>query len=380
MPRKPKTNTGIITAYIKGFYGRARQQFKQWLNKSWANRLFTALMIAVLLNLSGMYVVAQWYIWQNRNKPLQLGATFIPDYAERLGTDPKETLSAMLYDLDIRHVRLVSYWDNIESQRGSYDFSETDWQFRMAEEANAKVSLAVGLRQPRWPECHMPGWAHKESKDVWYPELKKFMTAVIERYRTSPALVSYQLENEFFLTVFGECEDFDRDRLIEEAELVKKLDPHHKLIISRSNNGIGLPIGKPRPDEFGVSVYKRVWDKTVTKRYFKYPFPAWFYGSLAGGGKILTGKDLIIHELQAESWTPDGYDITDAPISELYKSMNPERLKDRFAYAEASGMKHIDLWGVEWWYQMKVKRNSPELWETAKKEYQRVDKANRLLN
>jgi hypothetical protein len=379
MPSKLKTNSFRIEAYLKRFYSLGKLKFLKWLSKSWVNRVFTAIMIAALINFSGMYIVAQWYIWQNRNKPVELGATFIPDYAERLGTDPKETLSAILYDLDVKNLRLVSYWDNIESQRGSYDFSETDWQFEMAEQANAKVSLAVGLRQPRWPECHMPGWAHKEPKSVWYPELKKFMTAVIERYRDSPALASYQLENEFFLTVFGECKDFDRERLIEEAELVRKLDPHHKLIISRSNNGVGLPIGQPRPDVFGVSVYKRVWDRSVTRRYFEYPFPAWFYGGLAGWGKLTTGKDLIIHELQAESWAPDGYDITDAPISELYKSMNPERLKHRFGYAEATGMKHIDLWGVEWWYQMKVKRDAPELWETAKQEYKRVRESNQRL-
>src|SRR5581483_583878 len=141
-----------------------------------------------------------------------------------------------------------------------------------------------------------------------------------------------QLENEYFLSAFGECKDFSRDRLKDEAAFVKQQDPGHKLIISRSNNAIGLPIGQPQPDEFGVSVYKRVWDATITHRYFEYPFPAWFYGFLAGGGKLLTGKDLVIHELQAEAWPPPTENIKDAPVSELYKSMNPQRLQDRFSY------------------------------------------------
>ncbi len=173
--------------------------------------------------------------------------------------------------------------------------------------------------------------------------------------------------------MFGECPDFDRQRLINEFNAVKALDPNHPVIISRSNNAIGFPINQPKPDIYGVSVYKRVWDRNLTKRYFEYPFPAWFYGFLAGGSKIIDGRDLIIHELQAESWTPDGYNIVTAPTEELYKSMNPERLADRFEYARASGIKHIDLWGAEWWYAMKVNRDQPELWNTAVEQFARLN-------
>ncbi len=379
MTRKPKTNHPKLLSRIKVHAFAIVRGVRPWITKSWFHRVFALLMALILLDVCGMYTVAQWYIWQNRNKPLQLGATFISDYAEHLGTDPHETLDAIINDLGVKHLRLVSYWDSIETTPGSYDFSNLDWQFAMAEKAHVKISLAIGLRQPRWPECHMPAWAKQEPKSQWSPQLQSFMTKVIDHYHSSPALESYQLENEYFLTVFGKCTDFDRQRLIEEAALVKKTDPYHTLIINRSNNGIGLPVGQPRPDEFGVSVYKRVWDQTVTHRYFEYPFPAWFYGALAGGGKILTGKDLIIHELQAEAWTPASYDIKDAPLSELYKSMNPQRLKDRFAYGEATGMKSIDLWGVEWWYQMKVKRGAPELWDTARAEYKRAQDNNSAL-
>ncbi len=379
MPRKPKTHNTNITSGLKRRASTIARGIRPWIRKSWWHRIFALLMVFVILDVCGMYAIAQWYIWQNRNKPLELGATFIADYAEHLGVDPHETLDAVINDLGVKHLRLVGYWDSIEAKQGTYDFSGLDWQFAAAEKANVKISLAIGLRQPRWPECHMPDWAKTENKSQWYPQLQDFMTKVIEHYHNSPALESYQLENEFFLTVFGKCTDFDRQRLVEEAALVKKLDPNHTLIINRSNNGIGLPIGEPTPDLFGVSVYKRVWDQTVTHRYFEYPFPAWFYGTLAGGGKILTGKDLIIHELQAEAWTPASYDIKDAPISELYKSMNPDRLKDRFEYGEATGMKRMDLWGVEWWYQMKAKRGAPELWDTAKAEYQKAQQANSTL-
>lgn len=374
MPNKRSNNTKnkAATAAVKP-YALARLKvvaISFWRKNVW-HKIIIILAVVLFTVVSSMYGIAQWYIIGQHNTPLNLGATFIPNYARYLGVDPKETLSAVIHELKVDRLRLVSYWSDIEKTPGQYDFTDLDWQFRMAEEANVRVSLAIGLRQPRWPECHMPGWAGRKPMAEWSKDLKVFMQKVIERYKTSPVLDSYQLENEFFLTVFGICPDFTRDRLIDEAKFVKSLDPNRKLIITRSNNGLGFPINQPQPDEFGVSVYKRVWDKTVTKRYFEYPLPAWFYGFLAGGGKILTGKDLIIHELQAESWTPEGYNIKDAPIPELYKSLNPERLKDRFTYGKATGMKTIDVWGVEWWYQMKELRNSPELWNTAKEEFQR---------
>lgn len=354
-------------------------QFNKWWRKSWWNRLGFIVVAFVMLATSTMYGIAQWYIWSNRNKPVSFGATFISDYAEYFGLEPRETLRAVLYDLKVDRVRLVSYWDKIEAQPGTYDFSDLDWQFRMAEEAGVDVSLALGLRQPRWPECHMPERFLGKPLDEWYPKLKIFMEKVIERYKSSPALVSYQLENEFFLSVFGECPDFSRWRLIDEAKHVRKLDPDTTLIITRSNNAIGWPVGDPVPDKYGVSVYKRVWDKTITKRYFEYPFPAWFYGFLAGMSKITQGRELFIHELQTETWLAEGFEQRTAPIEELYKSLNPDRLEHRMEYGIGSGMKEIDLWGVEWWYQMKTERNAPELWETAKRKIEQTQTENAKL-
>ncbi len=345
-----------------------RDQLIQWWRVKWWHKFFLVTLAVVMLFVSGMYTVAQWYIWSNRHTPVRIGATFIPNYARYLDLDPKETLNAIINDLGVQHLRLVSYWKDIERDAGSYDFSELDWQFDMAEKANVPISLAIGLRQPRWPECHMPAWAQNYQMAKWQPLLETFITKVVERYRDRAILESYQLENEFFLTAFGICPDFSRERLVSEYELVKRLDPDRKLIISRSNNAIGLPLGEPTPDEFAVSVYKRVWDKTVTKRYFEYPLPAWFYASLAGGGKILTGKDMIVHELQSEAWMPDGFEIKTAPLEELNKSMNPNRLHHRIQYGVGTGMKVVDLWGVEWWYQMKTKRAAPQLWQTAKDE------------
>ena len=113
-------------------------------------------------------------------------------------------------------------------------------------------------------------------------------------------------------------------------------------------------------------------DTTITKRYVEYPFPAWFYGFLAGTEKIIKGKDTVIHEMQAEPWTPNGKGIVETSLNEQNKSLDAKRFRDRFTYAEATGIRSVDMWGAEYWYYRKVKLNEPDLWNVAKEEYQKA--------
>ncbi|HLG91144.1 MAG TPA: hypothetical protein VI336_03255, partial [Candidatus Saccharimonadales bacterium] len=122
----------------------------------------------------------------------------------------------------------------------------------------------------------------------------------------------------------------------------------------------------PTPDRFAISVYKRVWDAAITKRYFEYPLPPWFYAVLAGSEELWSGKDMIIHELQAEPWTPNGKNIPEISVEEQFKSMNAERMKKRIEYGKDTGMRTIDLWGAEWWYWLKVKKGDPSVWNVVK--------------
>lgn len=354
--------------YIPTLIKRLGSSIKVFWRKNWWNKLI--LVIAVLLSvlLITMYVVAQWYIRTNASKPLQLGVSFIPAYSRNLGLDPQANMDA-LTNIGVKHFRFVSYWNEGEVEQGKYNFDQLDWQFRKAEDANAKVILTLGLRQPRWPECHMPDWAANKPKSFWQPKLESYMAAVVERYKDSPSLSKYQLENEYFLKGFGICTDFSRDRLVSEYNLVKKLDPHHPIVVGRSNNALGFPVGQPQPDLFSISVYKRVWDAAFSHRYLEYPQPAWFYGYIAGVQLIYNHKDMILGELQAEAWPPKGQRITEATLGEQNKSLNARRLEDRFGYGKATGMREIYMWGAEYWYYRLVELNDPSLWNVAKQQF-----------
>jgi hypothetical protein len=319
-----------------------------------------------------MYGISRWYIHSVSNQPRVVGASFVPSYAAYLGVDPKQTLDAMLRELQIKHLRLVSYWNVGEPTEGQYDFTDLDWQFAKAEQAGAKITLSVGLRQPRWPECHPPTWVDtSKPRAEWQPQLERYMTAVVERYKNSPALQDYQVENEYFLKAFGECQNFDRERLVDEVALVKKLDPQHPIVITRSNNGLGTPWYAPKGDVYGVSVYKRVWDSGLTRRYLEYPQPAWYYAFMGGITKITQGRDLNIHEMQAEAWAPNGKLLTEISLEEQNKSLNAERLTGRFDFARETGLRRTDMWGAEYWYYRKQVLNDPSLWQAAQAGYQK---------
>lgn len=355
--KKSVKNTSSLFRQIVEYLGQHK----------WAKWSLTIIGIFIglfLIWLGSIYAFSIYYSQKHKDEPITFGVTFISDYARYLDLDPKETMLALRDDLRFKRFRLVSYWKNIEPKNGKYDFSELDWQIKQVEKVNGEVTLAIGLRQPRWPECHYPNWVDHKNKDQWYPELKEYLSAVVNRYKDRKVITSYQLENEHFLSVFGECSDFSRQRLQEEFDLVKSIDKDTPVILSLANNYFGVPFRDPRPDQYGVSVYKRVFDYTVTHNYFEYPFPAWYYGGRAGMTELLTGKDSMLHELQAEPWPPMA--VKDAPIEEQDKSMDAKRLEERIKYAEETGFKDIDLWGGEWWYWRLKHFDDPSLWNTIK--------------
>ena len=345
--------------------------FRIWNKRSVFGRVLIIFSFLLTLITSLLYGSAVWY-QSTYDDDFRLGATFIPEYARYFDLDPEYVLEDSIDNLGIKHYRMVSYWEIIEKNEGSYDFSELDWQFKMAEEKGATISLSIGLRQPRWPECHMPDWAAEMPFESWKPKLYNFIQATVERYKNSPALESYQLENEYFFTLFTRCLDNSRERLVEEFDLVRSIDPDTPIIMSLSGD-FGVAVGsQPQPDEYGMAVYKRVYEDRFLNRYIEYPYPSWLYASRAGIMLALHGKRSSIHEIQAEPWTPSG-NIKESSIDEQYKSMSPKRFKSRIKFIKETGMGGGELWGLEWWYYLKDKQQSPEMYETAKSE---LDKYN----
>jgi hypothetical protein len=345
-----------------------RSKKKQHNKRAWRiKRAAKWLLISAVAVVGGYTLVAadaiREYNQKHAHEEPRLGVSFSVKYAREMGLDWKQTYASLMDDMNIKRFRLMSYWDEIEQRPDVYTWDDLDHQFREAEKRGAKVSLAIGYRQPRWPECHMPTWASPLSKPQRWEELYQFMGDVVDRYKGSPALVSYQLENEALNTAFGICDDWDRSRLIHEFKLVKERDPHHPIAVSVANE-FGIPFGQPRGDIVGFSVYKRVYQRNGGF-YFNYPLPSIWHGSRGAVVEKYLKRPVMIHELQTEPWGPEG--TVKLSIEEQNKSMDAERLKKHVDYALASGIKEIYLWGGEWWYWRKNVLNEPTVWDAAYK-------------
>lgn len=292
----------------------------------------------------------------------EFGVSFSLHRCSELGVDKKKLLRAALKDLGFRRFRLMSYWNIHEQEPGNYDFTELDWQLDMIAKYKGKVTLCLGKRQPRWPECHMPDWAKKLPKDKWYEALFAYIRTVVERYKDHPALASWQLENEALLKDFGYCEDGDYShlRLRTEYEIAKDTDPVHPVIMTLSDSW-GLPWRRPHPDRYAMSLYRITINKKDTYVYSKRP--AVFYRFRVLFIRLLKNRGCFIHELQAEPWLKTA--LTESSIEEQLKRMNPPMLKNIIRYAQKTGQNPIDLWGLEWWYWLKA-QGHPQLWNFAK--------------
>jgi hypothetical protein len=293
----------------------------------------------------------------------QLGVSFSLHRCSELGIDKKALLTAALEDLGVRRFRLMSYWNIHEQKPGRYNFAELDWQLDLIAEYGGRVSLCLGKRQPRWPECHIPKWAASLPAAEWYEALYQYITAVVRRYRDHPALVSWQLENEALLKGFGRCVDGDYNpkRLRAEYRLVKSLDPQHPVIMTLSDNW-GLPWRQPRPDAYAMSLYR-----TLVNRRGRYVFsrrPALVYKLRGRIIRLVWRRPVFIHELQAEPWLAKG--MTQTALADQVRHMSPERVLENITYARRAGLPPVDLWGLEWWYWLKEHYDRPEYWQAIK--------------
>lgn len=271
-------------------------------------------------------------------------------------------LDALINDLGVRRFRLMSYWDEHEPSQGQYDFSQLDAQIAMVAEAGGVITLCLGARQPRWPENHWPNWAWSLPKQERNIELLRYIVAVVQRYKTEPAVISYQLENEALLTDFGERPDTDRSRLLVEFAAVKKLDPIRPVIMTTSTSW-GIPVRNPVPDVTGFSYYQVLYRTGEYRRSFHRP---WLDRWRARTVRLLHGIPSFIHELQAEPWGP--VNIWEMDFHEQQKSMSLTQLKINIAQARKTGLHPIDLWGAEWWYWLKTTQKHPEYWDYLKQE------------
>jgi hypothetical protein len=317
--------------------------------------------IGIILIFLGLWVLSFSTI---KNPKPDLGITFSPRYASELGLDPEATFEAILTDLKPQIVRFPIYWDEVEKEKGRYDFSQADkYLGRMAEE-NTEVVLVVGFKQPRWPECFQPLWSKSEQDPQFNESVIKLVQNEVDHFKKYPNIKYWQLENEPFLD-FGICPKANYQRVTEELSQLKSLDSRPVLITDSGELSSWMPALKIG-NVFGTTLYRSVWNPWFG--IVEYPWPPMFYKLKADIVKFISGaldKPVIVSELQAEPWPAEKKSLGQISTEEQIKLFPTSQMAENLDYAEQTGFKEVYLWGAEWWYYMKLNGES-RYWYLAK--------------
>lgn len=294
-------------------------------------------------------------------KDITFGASLSSKQCRDLNINPLELLHGAMHDLGLKRFRLMSYWDECEPEQGILNFELLDALIQEITDGGGEISLCIGMRQPRYPECHIPQWAKDMPQDERNAALYSYIETVIKRYKNNTAITSWQLENEAYNKGIGECDDYDRARIRAEFELIKDID-HFRPVIMTASNTWAIPFRRPRPDIIGISLYLHQWGKRGLSRRHK----SSLYHRVRNWLIEETLRvPVFCHELQMEPWgeraTQDLNDIDQTTLLPV------EDLKTYINYAVDSGCRVIDMWGLEWWYWRKQARSDSSYWDEIRK-------------
>ncbi|MBN2854495.1 hypothetical protein JXK06_03125 [Patescibacteria group bacterium] len=355
MPTNDKTS--VKTVNSKNIFIRIKVFIN---NKANLRKFFKIKLVIILILLAIFYVlkVANYYPREINLevKPGHFGVTFSTKYSTELDLDYKEVYSAMLSELKVKNIRIPIYWDEIEKEKGVFDFSVYDYLIEEGEKYDAKFIISLGRRVPRWPECHSPAWLGKLEGDEVELATLTLTRKIVERYKDRTSVEYWQVENEPFLGTFGVCPPLNEKLLKQQFDLVRLLDDREIIITSSGELKFWnkeAEIG----DIFGSTLYRVVHNHWFG--FVRYPMPPAFYrlkGKLAG----LSPERLMVLELQAEPWVPEGK-IIYLTEKQINKTMSVKQFKANLQYAINLDFRRTYAWGVEWWYWQKLYGN-PEYW------------------
>lgn len=341
--------------------------------------------VAFLVFALNIAVGEPWHLAPRTESPVILGVTFSCRQAQWLELDCRETLAALLDEVGVRHLRFSVYWDEVEPERGRFDFSAVEWMLEEARQRGASVVLTIGMKGVRRPEFYFPDWLRQEAEIPAYespatvPLVAERTLVLVEetvrRFASDDVIEAWQVENEPFVRRADPDHLWwiTRDLLEREIAVVRNTDPRGRPIIFTDDSSniydvgwrdnLSLPI-----DVMGTnySFEKPLRPLNLLTLYINpyiagglAPVMGWQANSLHD-----LGIEYWVTEFQAEPWA-EGVSIKDIEPSHR-AFFSPDTMKKNINWAARGGADRIYLWGVEWWYYWKVKRGDDRFWEAGK--------------
>jgi len=299
-----------------------------------------------------------------------------------LNRDPGADLSTLLTVTNPDLVRLPVYWELTQSSPGTLDFTVTDQLLAVIADHNrtsprpARVILTIGARNFLYPELHAPAWAGPRQQ----PELglaqhgsdyRNYFGATLTRYRSSPLLYAWQIENEAFDYVVNETTGDDQithDQMAWEISEAHRLDPDHRAVTTTFDGWNvmvdwlqtnlasviesvpGYPSGHPAAalqagDALGLDLY--VDGPSTPFRFATVALrTSWKAEAISywSGLAKSQGKDVWLTEVQAQPWATDAGDTATGNFT------TGDLLVSAKVYRNAP-VQVVLLWGVETWLE-----------------------------
>jgi hypothetical protein len=347
----------------------------------------------------GLGAQAAPMIGSNRSgEAVQVGVTFSPREATYRNLPWRETFNAAL-DASPALMRLGVYWNEVESKRGTYDFSTIDWLLDQASARQQRVLLTIGMKAPRWPEYYFPDWlAHRlavadrgvVSNDTRVQTASRaLLRATVEHVRDRSVVAAWQVENEPLDAAGPHQWRIGAGFLADEIALVRSLDTvrQRPIVVNTfvdTGPGVLLPrahsaiwsraqVALATADVLGLDVYPsrtmHVFGSELTVSW-----PAWIWsGLLADMHEVATtaGKDAWIVEVQAEPWTSSGGRLP--PAAWPGAVVAPSSFEGVVGRLEAAGYRTILLWGMEHWEAERSHSQDSSWWAAASAVFGRVN-------
>jgi hypothetical protein len=317
-----------------------------------------AIFYAITFWALGALVLFGAYAFREAQSRPVYGFTFSSMYAESLGLNAEETLTATLDAFHPAFVRFPLYWDAIERESGVFVWDDVDSAVAKMQGADVSIHMVIGAKVPRWPECFIPAWVNSRDRDVYRESLLAYMSEAVARY--APVVDVWQVENEP-LFAFGDCPDPNIDLLKEEVDLVRTLDSDAEIQMTVSGEQQMWGSVASFADRIGVSVYRNA--RSALFGSFSFPVPSGWYVLMRM--PIFFSHDAVISELQMEPWFTSHPRYI--PLETAASFFTPRDALNNLAYARATGFSEVSFWGVEWWYYLQ-QQGYPEVWNVMKKQ------------
>jgi len=331
-----------------------------------------------LLFLVGFALVLGSEAWPQPAPPPPLaGFSFSPLTSIWAGRDPARDLTLLVDSTNPDLVRLPVYWETVQPSPDQLDFSSVDALLAVIAKHNqiapnpTRVVLTIGARNFLYPELHEPAWAGPRQQPYLNEvqsgtAYRAYFEGSIERYRSSPLLYAWQVENEPLDYVGNSFTGDDQIKVVQldwEIAAVHRLDPAHKAVTTTFDGwnvavdmmqvytpGVlyrlgGWPSGHPEGaleagDALGLDLY--VDGPTTPLRFTSPDLRAEWKEQAVGWWATRAhamGKDLWLAEMQAQPWSASPGQFSPSDLVASAVDYRQEQLQV------------VLLWGVDTWLQ-----------------------------